>query len=87
MPIGFAIFITAVIVSIVVLLIYHYVILGSTGGLVDPQNPGGYNYDANVQYINSRLGSMITASDTTGNIPYNPPPLPDGAGVYAPYTP
>jgi hypothetical protein len=83
MPIGFAIFITAVIVSVVVLLIYHYVILGTTGGLVDPHNPGGYNYDENIQYINARLGSMVSAIG--GGIPYNPPPLPDGEGSYAPY--
>ena len=80
MPIGFAIFITAVIVSVVVLLIYHYVILGTTGGLVSATNPQGYNYNENIQYINSRLGSMFPPSN------YDPPPLPGvNDDVYAPY--
>lgn len=80
MPIGFAIFITAVIVSVVVLLIYHYAILGPTGGLVSPNNPQGYNYNENIQYINARLGSMFPPSN------YNPPDLPVvNDEVYTPY--
>lgn len=79
MPIGFAIFITAVIVSVVVLLIYHYAILGPTGGLVSATNQG-YNYNENIQYINARLGSMFPPTN------YNPPPLPEvNDEVYAPY--
>jgi hypothetical protein len=80
MPIGFAIFITAVIVSVVVLLIYHYVILGTTGGLVNANAPQGYNYNENIQYINARLGSMFPPSN------YNPPDLPVvNDEVYTPY--
>ena len=83
MLIGFAIFITAVIVSVVVLLIYHFVIIGTnnnSGGGSD--GPGGYNYDVNIQYLNT-LSAAIANSAPTGLTNYNSgnnfPGLPSGA--------
>jgi hypothetical protein len=57
MPIGFAIFITALLVSVIVLLIYHYVILGTSGGN-EGGGPGGYNYDVNIAYLNTLTNAL-----------------------------
>ncbi len=89
MPIGFAIFITAVLVSVIVLLIYHYVILGgNTGGGGSGGSLGGYNYDANIQYLNTLSASLavpLTSSLNTQenyNNGSNFPDLPSGAARF-----
>jgi hypothetical protein len=86
MPIGFAIFITAVIVSVVVLLIYHYVIIGTSNN--SGGGSGGYNYDANIQYLNTLTDALavpLTASLNT-QLNYNSgdnfPELPSGADKF-----
>jgi hypothetical protein len=84
MPIGFAIFITAVIVSVIVVLIYHFLIIGtdnSSGG----GGGGGYNYDANIQYLNTLSASLAVPFTTSLNDQENYnngnnfPNLPSGA--------
>jgi hypothetical protein len=87
MLIGFAIFITAVIVSVVVLLIYHFVIIGTNnnGGGSGGGGTGGYNYDVNIQYLNT-LSAAIANAVPTGLTNYNSgnnfPELPSGADKF-----
>ena len=85
MPIGFAIFITAVIVSVLSITIYHLLIAGNNGG---GGSGGGYNYDVNIQYLNTLTNSlaqpMITSLDADQNFDSgnNYPDLPDGAARF-----
>jgi len=44
-------------VSVIVLLIYHYVILGTSGGN-SGGGPGGYNYDINIAYLNTLTNAL-----------------------------
>lgn len=84
MLIGFAIFITAVIVSVVVLLIYHYVIIG-TSGYGNSGGRSGYNYDVNIQYLNTLANALATPMNAPllNQLGFNDgstfPELPDGA--------
>jgi len=87
MPIGFAIFITAVIVSVIVVLIYHFLIIGtdnSSGG----GGGGGYNYDANIQYLNTLSASLAVSyvdplnTQENYNSGNNFPDLPSGAARF-----
>jgi len=71
MPIGFAIFITAVIVSIVVLLIYHYVIIGTSNNSGGGGGGFGYNYDANIQYLNTLTEALAVPLATSLNTQLN----------------
>jgi len=69
MPIGFAIFITAVIVSVLVILIYHFVIIGTSNNSGGGSGGEGYNYDANIQYLNSL--AVILAKPVVGDLNTN----------------
>jgi hypothetical protein len=87
MPIGFAIFITALLVSVIVLLIYHYVIIGTSDGN-NGGGPGGYNYDMNIQYLNTLASAMAATSQTPLNSQLNYdngqnfPAIPSGADKF-----
>ena len=84
MPIGFAIFITAVIVSVVVILIYHFVIIGTNN---DGGGGYGYNYDVNIAYLNTLTEALaIPLTGPLGTqLGYNKnnfPELPGGSGTF-----
>ena len=79
MPFGFAIFITSLIVSFIVILIYHNFITPNANVSSGQQ---GYNYNENIQYINSRLEPFFR---TGLDEPYDPPNMPNNQPPYAPY--
>ncbi len=88
MPIGFAIFITAVIVSVIVILIYHFLIIGTNNNSGSGGGGGGYNYDANIQYLNTLSASLAVSyvdplnTQENYNSGNNFPDLPSGAARF-----
>jgi hypothetical protein len=88
MPIGFAIFITAVIVSVVVILIYHFVIIGTNNDGGSGGGGYGYNYDANIAYLNTLTEALAVPfkADLNTQLNYNNgdnfPELPGGSGTF-----
>jgi hypothetical protein len=81
MPFGFAIFITSLIVSFIVILIYHNFITPNSSSN-DSSTQQGYNYNENIQYINSRLEPFFR---TSLDEPYDPPDMPNNQAPYTPY--
>ncbi len=87
MPIGFAIFITAVIVSVLVILIYHFVIIGTNNDGGSGGGGYGYNYDVNIAYLNTLTEALaVSSADPLGTqLGYNKnnfPELPGGSGTF-----